>query len=332
MPSVSAPIRTNSRCITTCKPLTNNSVAMLKAPVAPFVFAASALLLVNAGASVREEGVGILYGENHAFSLQAPKGWVLDNESGVKQDIYAVFYPKGSTGKESAVVAYTRSRPRTKEIATADDAAKDVIREFHANGSPKYRGKRIKTVKTTKGKEAVIYHYSGDAWGNKEAAAYFVEEKTINFVVLTARQPELFTSSLAAFEALVHSYEFLGDKLPEVMREATLSPGLYEDTRSRARAMGETEEGKRYEHSLSSEVTDIFARPFHDALQECSKDVKAPYQTSVVLVIAADGIVKIVTPGTEPVAACVAEKLKGLKLPPPPRADWLMSVNVELKE
>ena len=35
---------------------------------------------------------GIIYGKNHVFSLTAPDGWVLDNTSGIKQGLYAVFY------------------------------------------------------------------------------------------------------------------------------------------------------------------------------------------------------------------------------------------------
>ena len=40
---------------------------------------------------------GIIYGENHAFTLTAPTGWVLDNTSGAKQGLQAVFYPEGSS-------------------------------------------------------------------------------------------------------------------------------------------------------------------------------------------------------------------------------------------
>ena len=174
--------------------------------------AAFALLpVVGAMADILEEGMGIIYGKDHAFSLQAPKGWMLDNESGVDQGVRAVFYPKGSNWADSKVVAYARSRPKTDQIATADDAAKAVIEDFHAHGSPKYDGKRIKTMKADSGREVVIYHFSGDQWGNSEAVAYFVEEKTVNFLVLTSRDAKVFADALPAFEALAKSYIFMGD-------------------------------------------------------------------------------------------------------------------------
>lgn len=169
-------------------------------------FLISALLLAASFGSIVEEGGGVIYGKGYAFLLQAPKGWMLDNESGVSQGSHAVFYPKGSSWKKSAVVAYANSRSRTKEIATADDAARFVVEDFQANGSPKYAAKRIKTIESETGATGVIYHFSGDQWGNSEAVVYFVEEKTINYIVLTSRDAKTFAASLDAFEELAKSY------------------------------------------------------------------------------------------------------------------------------
>lgn len=176
---------------------------------------AASLLLASTGsglAEILDEGVGIVYGADHAFSLKAPKGWVLDNESGVDQGVHAAFYPKGGTWAESTIIAYARARPKTEKIATADDAAKAVVADFHANGSPGYKAKRVKTFKADSGREAVIYHFSGDEFGNSEAVAYFVEEKTVNFVVINSRDAKVFADSLEAFDALAKSYRFMGDE------------------------------------------------------------------------------------------------------------------------
>lgn len=170
------------------------------------------LVSLSLVADILEEGAGIVYGTDHAFSLKAPKGWMLDNESAVNQGIHAAFYPKGGTWKDSRIVAYALSRPRSDRIATADDVAKSVVADFHAAGNPNYKGTRIKTLKTNEGQEAVIYHFEGDQWGNSEAVAYYTEEKTINFVVLNSKDPKLFADSLEAFEALARSYLFISDK------------------------------------------------------------------------------------------------------------------------
>lgn len=172
-----------------------------------------ALLLHIASASILEEGVGIIHGKNHAFSFKAPKGWVLDNESGVGQGVHAVFYEKGGSWEKSKVVAYARAADRDGDIKTAADQVAKTIADFRKNGSAKYDGKKMKTVKTKSGKEGVIYHFSGDKWGNFEAVAYFEEEKTINFVVLNSRDEKLFTAALPAFEELVKSYLFVSDSI-----------------------------------------------------------------------------------------------------------------------
>ena len=192
----------------------------------------TALFVSTTFASIIEEGLGVVYGADHAFSLTAPKGWMLDNESGVQQGIHAVFYPKGSTWKDSAIVAYARSRPRTDKIATADDAAKFVLEDFRANGSPKYEAKRIKAIKTDAGQEVVIYHFTGDQWDNSEAVAYYVENKTINFVVFTSRNPKLFAESLASFDALAKTYIFMGDHpIKDAKPEANKQPKKKKSTK-----------------------------------------------------------------------------------------------------
>ena len=169
------------------------------------------MALLPASALIMEGGGGILYGQTYAFHVKAPKGWIFDNESGVQQGMDCVFYPKGQTWEDSPVIAYARARERTKEVQTADDAAKAAIDDFHARGNPKYEGKRVKTIKTKNGKEGVIYHFSGDKFGNYEAMVYFVEDKTINMVILNARKQKAFESALPAFEQLAESYVFLGD-------------------------------------------------------------------------------------------------------------------------
>lgn len=178
-----------------------------------FITVVAVLLLsvAPAPALVTEAGGGIYYGKTYAFHVAAPKGWIFDNESGVQQGLYCVFYPKGNTWQDSPVIAYARALDRSSSVQTADDAAKEAIADFHARGNAKYEGKRVKTIKTKNGKEGVIYHFSGDKFGNYEAMAYFVEEKTINMVILNARKQKAFESALPAFDQLAESYVFLGD-------------------------------------------------------------------------------------------------------------------------
>jgi hypothetical protein len=175
------------------------------------VVVALTLSLLPASALITEAGGGIIYGETYAFNLKAPKGWIFDNESGVQQGLPCVLYPKGSTWQDSPVIAYARSRARTNEVQTADDAAKAAVDDFHARGNPNYVGERVKTIKTKNGAEGVIYHFSGDRHGNYEAMVYFVEAKTINVVILNSRNRKAFEAALPAFDEIAQSYIFMGD-------------------------------------------------------------------------------------------------------------------------
>jgi hypothetical protein len=111
-------------------------------------------------------------------------------------------------------------------VKTVADQVANTIADFRKNGNIKYDGKKLKTVKTESGKEGEIYYFSGDKWGNFEAVAYFVEEKTINFVVFNSRDEKLFNDALPAFEELVKSYLFVTENVDIQKASAKKMPAL----------------------------------------------------------------------------------------------------------
>ncbi len=154
---------------------------------------------------------GILYGENFAFGFTAPIGWVLDNQSGVSQGLDAVFYPVGHTWTGSQVIAYARARDITAKIKTAADVVRDTLQEFRHDNNPHCKAVKMAPIPIGKERAAQVYYYTGDKYGNYEAAAYIVEAKTINFFILSSKQKPLFNKSIPAFQSLVKSYLYLGD-------------------------------------------------------------------------------------------------------------------------
>jgi hypothetical protein len=103
----------------------------------------------------------------------------------------------------------------------------------------------------------------------------------------------------------------------------------FDKVHARAHDMGETPEGKVYEKRFS----EALVKPIQAALQDCTKGTKAPYTVNVVFVIAADGTTQRILPAPDqPVSACVANKLKNLKLPAPPKPNWMVAVNISIKE
>ncbi len=156
---------------------------------------------------------GIVYGKNHAFMLSAPKGWVLDNTSGVSQGLHAVFYPVGSSWEESVVVMYAnvihkgaRGRRTLQEVIASDEA------RFRTE-SPRLVVRSAPTMRTGDGKPAAVKHFSGDRFGNWEAVAYVDEAKVVAVITMTSRKEKPFRESLRAFERLVASYHFMTDQV-----------------------------------------------------------------------------------------------------------------------
>jgi hypothetical protein len=164
--------------------------------------------------AISEEGVGILYGGDHAFSFQAAPGWVLDNESGVSQGLHAVFYQAGHTWRDATAIAYARAATKDEVVQDIPSLVQFNVDRFHENGSPNYKARFVKKIQTSDGKRtAHIFFFEGDAWGNYEAAGYVEEAKTINFIILSSRTEAAFRESLPAFESLLASYVFITDQV-----------------------------------------------------------------------------------------------------------------------
>src|SRR5438132_6197411 len=155
------------------------------------------------------EGYAVLRGKDYAFQLKAPRNWVLDNESGHDQGLNVVFYPKNSSWASSSAICYARIRTLDDTVKSIDDQVKDTLKVFRENGSIGVQAKYVKTLTTRDASKAKIYYFSEDKYGNYEATAYYQSKDSIQFVTLSCPSRQSFEYSLAAFDALVTSYEDL---------------------------------------------------------------------------------------------------------------------------
>jgi hypothetical protein len=167
--------------------------------------------LSNLRADKLPGGSGIMYDSKagYCFTMTAPKGWILDNETVKDASVCAVFYPVGGSWGASATVMYINTRPKTNDAHGIDDVVKADIDDMHAHGSPGSKAAKIGEVKLRDGRVAEIYEYTGDAWGNFERTALIAEAKGINAVVLSARSQKAMEAALPAFGQLVASYRFM---------------------------------------------------------------------------------------------------------------------------
>jgi len=94
-----------------------------------------------------------------------------------------------------------------------------------------------------------------------------------------------------------------------------------------AQDMDHTTWGIAYEQPFS----DAVARDLQKALQGCTQRAVPPFEVNLIFVIDANGKVEHVfaDPGS-PISACVAAKLSGMRLPKPPKPDWMQLVNINI--
>ncbi len=150
----------------------------------------------------------VVQGEGHAFSIAPPKGWVLDNQSGLHQGLQAVFYPSGSSWKHARSVMYVNTdarKPGQRVESYIESELKDFSREF----GEEFQAREWEAIKTSDAKWAHVRRLSGDTWGNYESIAYIEENGVFVLIVLTARDEQSYKDSQQAFEELVKSYRFV---------------------------------------------------------------------------------------------------------------------------
>lgn len=173
------------------------------------------LLLILFSLIARAQGnAGIIYGDNHAYTLKAPAGWVLNNQSGVMQGLYAVFYPEGDNWEDAVTVMYTNTANYGPGNEDMDAIIKYDLDRFVA-AKPGIDIRTLPAYKLKDGKTAAIRHIYGDDKGNYEAIAYIPEKTVTVMVILTARNKEDFEKSLPKFNELLDSYSFIAEKVIE---------------------------------------------------------------------------------------------------------------------
>lgn len=163
--------------------------------------------------STSDENCGMVYGKAHAFSVCAPKGWVLDNTILNDQGIYAVFYPAGSSwnaAKDKGTVMYVNTAAKESGSATVS-ALMATDAEDTKRNAPSAVKKACEAIKLDKAPEeppAPVQCFAPGAFERFEAVAYIDSPKIITMVVMTSKNEHSFKQDYPAFLALVKSYWF----------------------------------------------------------------------------------------------------------------------------
>lgn len=155
---------------------------------------------------------GILYGEDHYILLTPPKGWVLDNQSGLSQGFHAVLYPQGSSWADSTVFMFvTVAHKKDEGVKTLEEMIQADIKRMTAGGWKVLP--QSSSIKTKEGKLALVRRYSDARTNAHEAVAYIDNGVTVSLLVLNALGESKLKSAYSSFEEFVSNYSFLTDKV-----------------------------------------------------------------------------------------------------------------------
>ena len=180
-----------------------------------FALAVAGRLVASVSFAQVPAGAGIVYGSHHAFMIEAPPGWVIDNQAGVPLGLYAVFYRNGESWQEGTAVMYVNTAsPDSGRAADplcifAEDSARFV------RVTPTMRIVRAPSLQTHDHHVAYVRYFSGASNGRYEAVAYITETTVTPMIVLSSKTQAGFQSALPAFDQLVESYSFLTSDVQE---------------------------------------------------------------------------------------------------------------------
>jgi tetratricopeptide (TPR) repeat protein len=296
-------------------------------------FVCLALLLLPVGVRAQETyPAGIVYGPKAAFKIDAPEGWVLDNESGVNQGMPCVLYPKGESWPDGRTVMYAKIA--STEFEDVNEFVAWAIKGMKAkHGTPK---EKIASGKTADGRDYFINEYRATkTYSQWERVGYVQLPQAVAYIVLSSRNKTSYSKDASALEKVLKTLVYLEPKSDLV---STLAPSpsptaaapsrftSLTDATAEADRLRETEAGKLYDFDFNATMSDRIT----DVVGQCAKDSK-PVIFDLVFVFAGDGhIAQVLKTPDSTVATCVAAKLGNVRLRAPPQPDWPVQIHIEL--
>ncbi len=297
-----------------------------------------AILLTSLPSWAAEDGY--VYGDNHCFYFSTPSGWVPDNISGRNQGLAFVFYPKGSSWANATTIIYARVADKTDSLKEPKDQVARTLQQFRNEyQSPDIKAQKIGTVSAATGAVAEIFRFTGDRWGNTELVAYFNGNKTINFFVMSSRDPKDLHKNQKALEELARSYRE-GDDCKPCPEASSTSPcsGAADaarklpNTLNEAIALGQQhEKGEATRDYHLATLMPYFGSKYANIFKHCFDKVSKPDDRAFTFVAAIDsdgGVLRVYRDVETNIFLCMNEWLIQERFPPPPVAPYFLHIDM----
>jgi hypothetical protein len=152
---------------------------------------------------------GIVYGPKAAFRIDAPTGWILDNQAGVEQGLPCVLYPKGQSWADAKTVMYAKIAGTQYE--DAEKFASVAIKKMEStHGKPK---EEIEQGKTGDGQSFFINEYPATkTYSQWERVAYVQLPKAVAYIVLSSRDQASYRKDAPALREVLKTFAYLKRK------------------------------------------------------------------------------------------------------------------------
>jgi hypothetical protein len=149
---------------------------------------------------------GIVYGPKAAFNINAPEGWVLDNQAGAEQGLPCVLFPKGSSWADAKTIMYAKIASTQFEDVNAFVAT--AIKEMKAkHGTPK---EKIASGKTHDGHDYFINEYPATkSYSQWERVAYVQLPHAVAYIVLSSRDEPNYRKDSGALQEVLKTFVYL---------------------------------------------------------------------------------------------------------------------------
>lgn len=164
--------------------------------------------------SAQDSPGGILYGPNWACLVQAPSGWVLDNQAWAKYGIHAIFYLRGTQPRTPNPIIYLNSGQLQGETDQAlDDYIKTDISGI-AN-DPNNVIKELDKYKTREGTNIRRFLINYKKRNQLEEVAYLRYKDGAHLVVLTTQDEGLIKKNETKLFEVIDSLRFMDASVEE---------------------------------------------------------------------------------------------------------------------
>jgi tetratricopeptide (TPR) repeat protein len=175
----------------------------------PFVFCLGLLFVLAGGSGQEKYPAGVVWGPKAGFRIDAPEGWVVDNEAGKNQGLPCILYPKGSSWSDAKTVMYANmASPLYEGVNTFVAMA---IKEMKAqHGIPK---EKIASGKTKDGHDYFINEYPATkSYSQWERVGYIQLPQGVAFIVLSSRDQASYRKDSGALEKVLKTLVYVEPK------------------------------------------------------------------------------------------------------------------------